>query len=312
MNQETRLYSLELTPARITALSVREGRALSHIEIGWGKPDGIWIDATEGRIYWTNMGREDTAADGTIESSLLDGSDHKLLVGHGLVVTSKQLTSAPGCAHLYWCDREGMRIMRCRRDGSNVEVLLQTGTYPDDLKNLSLQCVGIALDTEGGYLYWTQKGSPKGGVGRIFRMKMDLPAGMDPAKRTDIELLADHLPEPINLHISHALGKLWWTDRGAPPDGNSLNVARVDDQGLHSHEVILRGLNEAIGLAVDDKGTLAFVSDLGGSIREVILESGQARLITKQAPTTGICLFTPQRLTGLPRGYGRSRPDNLQ
>lgn len=291
MSHKTVLYSLEIDPARITALSIGEGRALSHVEIGWGTPDGLWIDEAEGRIYWTNMGREDGSADGTIESALLDGSDHRLLVGHGLVVTPKQLTSAPGLEHLYWCDREGMRIMRCRRDGSELEVLLQTGVYPEDMKNVPLQCVGIALDTQNGHIYWSQKGPSKGGVGRIFRMPLDLPEGMDPAKRTDVELLADHLPEPIDLHVSPTLGKLWWTDRGAPPDGNSLNVAHVDGQGLHSHQVILRGLDEAIGLAVDPKGTLAFVSDLGGSIREVILESGQARLITRQAPTTGLCLF---------------------
>lgn len=294
MTQETVLYTLELKPTQITALSIREGHALSHIPIGWGIPDGIWIDRAEGRVYWTNMGKVETSADGTIESALLDGSDHKLLVGHGMVVTPKQLTSAPGLDHLYWCDREGMRIMRCQRDGSNVEVLLQTGTYPDDLKNISHQCVGITLDTQNGYLYWTQKGPPKGGNGRICRMPLERPEGMDPARRTDVELLADHLPEPIDLYVSPALGKLWWTDRGAPPDGNSLNVARVDHQGLHDREVILRGLDEAIGLAVNATGTLAFVSDLGGSIREVILESGQARLITKQSPTTGLCLFSPE------------------
>lgn len=291
MTQQLTLYSLEIEPARITALSVQDGRPLSHIDIGWGIPDGIWIDKTEGRVYWTNMGADANMADGSIESALLDGSDHKVLVANGLVVTPKQLTSTPGGEHLYWCDREGMRIMRCRRDGSNVEVLLQTGTYPADVKDATRHCVGIALDAQNGHLYWSQKGPPKAGRGRIFRMPLDLPAGTDPANRTDIELLADHLPEPIDLHVSPTLGKLWWTDRGAPPDGNSLNAARVDEHGLHDHQVILRGLNEAIGLAIDAKGTLAFVSDLGGSVREVILESGQARIITKQAATTGLCLL---------------------
>ena len=27
----------------------------------------------------------------------------------------------------YWADREGMRIMRCDLDGSNIETLVQTG-----------------------------------------------------------------------------------------------------------------------------------------------------------------------------------------
>ena len=291
MTQRMTLYSLEIEPARVTALSTQDGRPMSHINIGWGTPDGIWIDTTEGRVYWTNMGADASAADGSIETALLDGSDHKVLVANGLVVTPKQLTSTPGGEHLYWCDREGMRIMRCRRDGSDVEVLLQTGTYPADVKDATRHCVGIALDTQNGHIYWSQKGPPKAGRGRIFRMPLALPAGTDPANRNDIELLADRLPEPIDLHVSPTLGKLWWTDRGAPPDGNSLNVARIDAHGLHDRQVILRELNEAIGLAVDAKGTLAFVSDLGGSIREVILESGQARLITKQASTTGLCLI---------------------
>lgn len=291
MTQQLTLYSLEIEPARITVLSVQDGRPLSHIDIGWGTPDGIWIDPTEGRIYWTNMGADDNAADGSIESALLDGSDHKVLVANGLVITPKQLISTPGNKHLYWCDREGMRIMRCQRDGSNLEVLLQTGTYPTNVKDETRHCVGIAIDTQNGYLYWSQKGPTKGGRGRIFRMPLELPAGMNPASRNDIELLADRLPEPIDLHVSPTLGKLWWTDRGAPPDGNSLNVAQVDGHGLHDHQIILRGLKEAIGLAVDTKGTLAFVSDLGGYVREVLLESGQARLITKQAATTGICLL---------------------
>lgn len=290
MTQRMTLYSLEIEPARVTALSTQDGRPMSHINIGWGTPDGIWIDTTEGRVYWTNMGADASAADGSIETALLDGSDHKVLVANGLVVTPKQLTSTAGGEHLYWCDREGMRIMRCRRDGSDVEVLLQTGTYPADVKDATRHCVGIALDTQNGHIYWSQKGPPKAGRGRIFRMPLALPAGTDPANRNDIELLADRLPEPIDLHVSPTLGKLWWTDRGAPPDGNSLNVARIDAHGLHDRQVILRELNEAIGLAVDAKGTLAFVSDLGGSIREVILESGQARLITKQASTTGLCL----------------------
>ncbi|MUG78752.1 hypothetical protein GM608_00740 [Bombella sp. ESL0380] len=294
MTRNIILHSLEIEPARITALSVQDGCPLSHIDIGWGCPDGVWIDPTEGRIYWTNMGANPSDADGTIESARLDGSDHKVLVANGLVVTPKQLTSTPGGEHLYWCDREGMRIMRCRRDGSDVEVLLQTGTYPEHMKDATRHCVGITLDTSNGHLYWSQKGPPKGGRGRIFRMSLDLPAGTDPADRHGIELLADHLPEPIDLHVSPALGKLWWTDRGAAPDGNSLNVARVDEHGLHDQQVILRDLDEAIGLAVDAEGTLAFVSDLGGSIREVILETGQARLITKQAPTTGLCLVVQE------------------
>ena len=40
--------------------------------------------------------------------------------------------SMPSSRKLYWSDREGMRVMRCDLDGSNVETLVQTGQGDDD------------------------------------------------------------------------------------------------------------------------------------------------------------------------------------
>lgn len=293
MTHQPLLYTLETEPPRITILSPKEGQVLSHIDLGWGTPDGLWIDKAEGRLYWTNMGKDYAAADGTINTARLDGRDHKTLIGHGLVVTPKQLTSAPHCEHLYWCDREGMRIMRCRRDGSNLEVLLQRGTFPTDMTDCTLHCVGIALDTHHNYLYWTQKGPPKGGTGSIFRMALERPEGMDPAHRTDIDCLLSHLPEPIDLHLSSDGRILWWTDRGGPPNGSSLNVAHVDKQGLHDHRIIARDLGDAIGLAIDEAKGCAFVSNLEGALYEINLTTAEARLLTQQGPMTGLHLLTP-------------------
>ncbi|MCP1909526.1 hypothetical protein J2R96_002006 [Bradyrhizobium elkanii] len=77
-------------------------------------------------------------------------------------------------------------------------------------------CVGIALDPATRKIYWTQKGPPKGGLGRIFRASLDVPEGDSAATRYDIELLFDKLPEPIDLAFDSENRVMYWTDRGAP------------------------------------------------------------------------------------------------
>jgi len=71
-------------------------------------------------------------------------------------------------------------------------------------------CVGIQVDGEAGLVYWTQKGPPKGGKGKILRCPIDGP-------RVDgqgVEVLFDGLPEPIDLALDLEEDWLYWTDRG--------------------------------------------------------------------------------------------------
>jgi hypothetical protein len=102
------------------------------------------------------------------------------------------------------------------------------------------------VDARRGKFYWTQKGPSKAGKGRIFRANLDIPSGETPWDRSDIELLFDHLPEPIDLEIDTDENRLYWTDRGEYPRGNSLNRAfvgpssrqkNVDILSRHLHEV---------------------------------------------------------------------------
>jgi len=262
---------------------VSEGRRL---------PDGIVVDVEAGHLYWTNMGNP-TANDGSIERADFDGSNLTHIVPPGATFTPKQLQLDEKNRKLYWCDREGMRIMRANLDGSNIETLLDTSegdARPG--KTINKWCVGIALDVDGGKLYWTQKGSDNAGQGRIFRASLEIPKGQSPANRKDIELLYGGLPEPIDLELDLANRTIYWTDRGDPPRGNTVNRAPMDPaQGNGKKEpvVIFDHLMEGIGIALDLKNGRMFMTDLGGSVYSANLDgSNKKTILAAEGNLTGI------------------------
>jgi hypothetical protein len=259
--------------------------------------DGLVIDKKTKTLYWTNMGPavgprngEFFQADGSMECIDLSGANRRLLVGHGLTVTPKQVAADFDSGLLYWCDREGMRVMRSNLDGSNVTVLVRNGVFPADSHDVMRHCVGIAVDSRRRHIYWTQKGPPDGGKGRIFRAGLEVPEGQQPENRRDIETLIDHLPEPIDLELDTKNDLLYWTDRGHLPGGNSLNRARIGGTRLEDHEVLASGLQEGIGLALDHANRRAFTTELGGEVRVAPLEGRETKFstITKLGILTGI------------------------
>jgi hypothetical protein len=182
-----------------------------------------------------------------------------------------------------------MRVMRSNLDGSNVTVLVRNGVFPADSHDVLRHCVGIAVDPVNRYIYWTQKGPPDGGKGRIFGAGLEIPADQQPENRTDVELLIDHLPEPIDLELDTKNNLLYWTDRGNLDGGNSLNRARIGSKQLENHEVLATGLQEGIGLAIDHVNQRAFTTELGGEVRVAPLEAkAQFTTIAKLGILTGI------------------------
>jgi DNA-binding beta-propeller fold protein YncE len=287
---DPRIFFLDLGAGRI--LSANPDGSDLKVVIGGGQkhPDGLAADPARGHLYWTNMGNPQ-ANDGSIFRSDLDGGNITVIVPPGATFTPKQLQIEGKSQKLYWCDREGMRVMRCNLDGSGIETLVQTGQSEDDRRDQTKWCVGIAVDAEGGKIYWTQKGSDNAGQGRIFRAGIKIPAGETPSMRTDIELLFADLPEPIDLDLDPGNRMLYWTDRGDPPRGNTVNRASMDVPP-NSHiesEILVTHLMEGIGLALDLKGGRMFVTDLAGSVYRANLDGTNPRmLLAAQGNLTGI------------------------
>jgi DNA-binding beta-propeller fold protein YncE len=265
-----------------------DGSDKTSIITGCPVPDGVAVDVQAGHIYWTNMGVP-SANDGSIERVDLDGGNRTTVVPRGGTYTPKQLHFDAASRMLYWSDREGMRVMRCDLDGSNVETLVQTGEGDQDRRDETNWCVGVAVDHVGGHLYWTQKGPSDAGLGRILRAGIDLPAGETASGRGDVEVLFKDLPEPIDLEIDHTTRTLYWTDRGDPPDGNTVNRAQLDAIGHSELEIVLTHLMEGIGIALDPGHNRMFVTDLGGNVWAAALDGAGSRPIRAvQGNLTGI------------------------
>ncbi len=253
-------------------------------------PDGIVVDVESGHIYWTNMGTVG-GNDGSIFRADLDGKNLATIVPEGRTHTPKQLQLDQKNGKLYWSDREGMRVMRANLDGSNIETLIETGHSDEDRRDARNWCVGIALDAERGHVYWTQKGSDNAGQGRIFRADMDVPKGQTPSTRKDVELLYDGLPEPIDLDLDLTNRTMYWTDRGDPPRGNTVNRAPMDagPGARKDPAIIYKHLMEGIGLALDVRNNRLFMTDLGGSLYSCNLDGSNKKVL----------LFAKGNLTGV-------------
>jgi DNA-binding beta-propeller fold protein YncE len=287
-----RLYFLEASGGRIHSVNA-DGSDPKVVVSGARVPDGVVVDVEAGHIYWTNMGVP-SKNDGSIERVDLDGQNRVTIIGEGKTFTPKQLHLEKKSGKLYWCDREGMRVMRANLDGSKIETLVDSSNgdaRPGTDQRGEKLCVGITVDPDRGKIYWTQKGPANAGKGRIFRAKIDIPKGETPADRTDIEVLFDGLPEPIDLELDLKNRFIYWTDRGDPPRGNTVNRASIDaDFSKHpTSDILLTHLEEGIGIALDFKGNRMFLTDLAGSIYSAKLDGTEKKpLLVAQGQITGI------------------------
>ncbi len=162
----------------------------------------IAIDPAGGKMYWTNPGA------GKIQRANLDGSQVEDLVTSGLDDPCGIAVDPVG-AKVYWANRLAHKIQRANLDGSAVEdlVTIETGgprgvaldltagkvywaatvarkiqranldgSKVEDVVTISypsLYPIAIALDAEGGKMYWTLDDLSWGSFGVIQRANLD-------------------------------------------------------------------------------------------------------------------------------------------
>ena len=286
-----RIFFLDLGAGRVLSADPDGSDLQTVVSEGRKLPDGLAVDVEAGHLYWTNMGNP-KANDGSIFRSDLDGRNLTTIIAPGGTFTPKQLQIDKANGKLYWSDREGMRVMRANLDGSVIETLIDTSAgEARPGADARKWCVGVAVDADAGRLYWSQKGGDNAGEGRILRANLEIPRGQTPGDRTDIELLYESLPEPIDLDLDLESRMLYWTDRGDPPRGNTVNRAPLEAPpgGRAPPEIVFSHLMEGIGLALDPKHGRMFMTDLGGSVYSANLDgSGQKTLLVAEGNLAGI------------------------
>jgi len=158
-----------------------DGTNIENIVTGLSLPSGVALDLINDKIYWTDKVKSN------IRRANLNGSAIEDLVTTGLEYPAGiQLDLASGL--MYWGDLKTNKIQRANLDGTNV-----TDLYSANL-NAGVSSLGLAIDHDGGYIYWTQ-------VSAIKRARLDgtgsptvLVGGLGAARGLALDLTP--IPEP--------------------------------------------------------------------------------------------------------------------
>ena len=88
---------------------------------------------------------------------------------------------------------------------------------------------------------------------------------------------------------------MYWTDRGDPPQGNTVSRAPMDRRA-GAPEILVSGLREGIGISLDGKGGRMFFTDLGGTVGSANLDGSNRKVVLNgQGVLTGIVYVEPGR-----------------
>jgi hypothetical protein len=168
--------------------------------------------------------------------------------------TPKQLVTAESSRELYCCDREGMRVLRFDLDRKSIETLVQNGVAEkaDHSMNCLRWFVGIKVDDDAVRIYWTQKGSPESGKGKIPRCSIN-------GAGTNSEAWVGQASRAYRLIYRSARRFAVLTDRGEYvvlhladmvltqrriPLGNTVKWTKIPTEGEDtSHEILFRKLH---------------------------------------------------------------------
>ena len=186
-------------------------------------------------------------------------ADDAITTYKGTALTTEVLVTASrgeDLLKIFWTD-EGTynspsKIQRANLDGSNIEDLVTQGLrYPS----------GIALDVEGGKMYWTDMNR-----GKIQRANLD---GSDVR-----DLVTRGLRRPSGIALDVEGGKMYWTDNLE----NKIQRANLNGSNI---EDLVTG-NSAYGIALDVEGGKMYWTNTADKIQRANLDGSNIEdLVTR-------------------------------
>ena len=288
-----RLFVLELSGNRVFSVNP-DGSDRKVIVHECRMPDGIAVDVEGGHIYWTNMGVPNLN-DGSIERADLDGRNRQTIVPPGRHVHAE---TAPA--------RQAKRqavLVRPRRDARHAREPRRVGD--GNSRGDGPRRRPIAATRRGGASASpsmpgadTFTGRKKARTTRDWAASSApisrLPAGQSASNRTDIEVLFDGLPEPIDLELD-LKNRAPLLDRPRRPAARQHRQSRPNGcrrptgRRARPRMSLITHLMEGIGIALDFEGGRMFLTDLAGSVYSARLDgSGKQTLLYAQGNLTGI------------------------
>jgi len=253
---------------------------------GLGNPEGVAVDTSADKVYWT----DGTA--GKIERADLDGSNRETVVsGLGLPV-HVALHVASG--KMYWADYTADKIQRSNLDGSSQEDIITGTTEP----------WGVALDLTAGKVYWFDRSND-----RLRRADLD---GSNPE-----DVAAKRTVWPQRTFVDTVANEIYFTDTNTgmiKKCGQTLPSGETATN-RSDLEVVVRGMSQLVGLAVDLSNSKIYWSDDGtNKIQRANLDGSSIEDLVTSGLTNpeGLALdLTANKLYWVDRGTDKIERSNL-
>jgi DNA-binding beta-propeller fold protein YncE len=209
-------------------------------------PKQLKLDAAHRKLYWSD--REGTR----VMRANLDGSNIETLVetGHDAAGRLDARNWCVGIAvdvaggKVYWTQKGGNNagVGSIRRAGLDLPAG-ETAANRRDVETLFdglPEPIDLDLDLSRRMMYWTDRGdAPRGN--NVSRAPMDPRRDVDPASRTDQEIVLRDLREGIGIALDVAGDRMYVTDLGG-----SVYSARLDGS---DRKTILTGQGSLTGIA---------------------------------------------------------------
>ena len=208
------------------------------------------IDSSALEAHVPNISLGDVDADGDIDFTdayligtySVNPSDPALPPGIGQAVPDSESSVSETSenqdtvlSHIYWTDVGRGEIQRTNLNGSNIETLITGSESP----------AGLALDMDGGKIYWTEywtDASPNASsTGKIQRTDLD---------GSNTKTLITGLENPFSIALDVERGRIYWTDIG------TASIQRANLDGSNT-ETLITGTGDPTGIALDvDEGKI--------------------------------------------------------